>query len=85
LKALKATYKARGLNLDGGLSEMLYDIQPTFENLKVLAELAFKHQGSINSLSAELSRLARSEGLEFPGTVDAGGFEQAARRGAGLN
>lgn len=84
LKALQAVFKSRGFSYDGGLSNLLYDVGSSYQRLRELADMALIFQGSINNFAAEISLLAEKENLEFPSMVDAGGFENAARRGAGL-
>ena len=85
LRALQPVFKSRGL-YDTNLNNLLYEIGSTFEKLRELTDGAFMNlDGSINALSAEISRLAAKEGLEFPRFVDQAGFEAAAWRGAGLS
>lgn len=84
LRVLQAVYAAKGFAYDGGISDQVYEVEPVFDSLKEYAFMTLVQNGSLNMFSTAISKIAAKEGIEFPVMVDDMGFENAARRGAGL-
>lgn len=84
LKALKSVYKAQGISYTGGIDDFIYDIPSTYEGLRKISYESIVQDGSINRLARSISKVAESEGYEFPTMVDEAGSIEAMRKSAGL-
>ncbi|MGA2505106.1 MAG: hypothetical protein ABSG01_13530 [Anaerolineales bacterium] len=85
LRALKQIYKNAGVLYDGGISDMLYEPEATFENLRNWEYHAFHEQGgSLNEFANAIRQVASKEGIDFPEQVDSVGADNAMRMAAGL-
>ncbi len=84
LRALRDVYKAHGVVYNGGLEEQIYEPESAFEKLVEHGYSALVREGSLNTLSTALSKVAALEGIQFPSMVDEQGADEVMRMAAGL-
>ena len=84
LTAIRDSYKARGVSNAGKIDSLIYNVEEVIEGLKKLAYDGFVRDGSINTFSAKLGKLATLEGTTVETLPDVQGFNDSVRRGAGL-
>jgi hypothetical protein len=84
LKALRTVYKNNGILYDGGLDAMIYDPLTAYEKLIEFSFSALIQQGSLNTFSSAINRIATMEGIDFPKMIDDAGVTDATRAAAGL-
>ncbi len=84
LKVLRSVYKAQGISYTGGIDDYIYDTPTAYEDLRKASYQAVVQDGSLNALARTISKVAESEGFEFPTMVDEAGSVEAMRRAAGL-
>jgi len=84
LKILQKVYAAQGVVYDGGLSDFIYDIPATYEQLRGMSYRALIQEGSLNGLASSISKTVKKEGFTFPNMVDEAGYDSAIRQSAGL-
>ena len=83
-RVLLDVYKAHGAVYNGGLDEQIYDPESAFERLGEHAYSALIRDGSLNTLSTAISKVAAFEGVESPTMVDEQGADDVMRMAAGL-
>jgi len=84
LTAIRDSYKARGVSNTGKIDSLIYNVDEVIEGLKKLAYDGFVRDGSINTFSAKLGKLATLEGTTIETLPDMQGVNDSFRRGAGL-
>lgn len=84
LKALETVYDAQGIINKGNIENMVYEIPETYEYLRNASYETFMREGSLNSFSSSVSKVAEKEGIEFSSMVDNAGAVEAMRESAGL-
>ena len=70
---------------NGGLDKQIYDPQSAFQRLVEPNYSALVREGSLNTLSTAISKVAALEGIEFPPMVDEQGADEVMRVAAGLS
>lgn len=83
LRSLRDILQAR-VSYDGKISDLIYEPETAYENLREWAFSSLIQDGSVNSFATKLSKIAALEGIDFPATIDENGFNNSVRRGAGL-
>lgn len=86
LRALQTIYKARGIENDGGIDGMIYEIEPAFKKLQETAELVLIREGgpTIGTLARAVGEIAGLEGVSFDTSPDPDALAEAMNIGAGL-
>ncbi|MDL1909868.1 hypothetical protein FBQ81_04105 [Chloroflexi bacterium CFX6] len=86
LRALQTIYKARGIENDGGIAKMIYEIEPSFKRLQETAELVLIREGgpTIGTLARAVGEIAGLEGVSFDTSPDPDALQEAVNIGAGL-
>lgn len=85
LRVLQSVYKSRGVTYDGGIDRQIYNLNDAIQAIGERAEVALLAGGSLNNLSSAIGKVAKLEGFDFAEELpDPLGFDEAARRGAGL-
>jgi len=86
LRLLAGVYKDAGLTYNGRLEEQLYDAESAVLAAAQYASAAFQNEGSLNTFSAQLAKIAGMEGHNdlADRLPDVQGWTESAFQGAGL-
>lgn len=84
LKAIQKALQSQGVKYDGGLSELIYELDFLDDRLRDVTYHAFYTSGNVNDLSSAIRKIAVREKVDFPAVVDGVALDERIRQSAGL-